>query len=107
MSVSSTRVRDLEELVTLQDRAIQALQQASLALSLALSALQQSLEEKGQQNKFKFDPNTHTPNTQWPNALPTITYAIPNQSWKHPAVYNGGGFNGEVPTGRVHVPTID
>jgi hypothetical protein len=50
------RMREMEELIGLQDRAIQALQQATVALNLALQALQRSMDEKGQQNHFTFEP---------------------------------------------------
>ena len=42
-------LKDVDELVELQDRAIQALQQATLALQVALLALQRSVAEKGEQ----------------------------------------------------------
>ena len=68
MSVKETRrVRELDELIDLQDKAIQALQQAQLALSLALQALQQSLAEKGDQQKLPGllqTPFTQIPYTQ-------------------------------------------
>lgn len=48
--------KDVEELLELQDRAIQALQQATLALQIALQALQDSRTEKGDQQKMVFVP---------------------------------------------------
>ena len=57
MTKETRRVREMEELIDLQSKAIEALQQAAQALSLALQALQQSAAEKGQQNKFTFTPS--------------------------------------------------
>jgi hypothetical protein len=48
--------KDVNELLELQDRAIQALQQATLALQIALQALQDSRVEKGDQQKMVFVP---------------------------------------------------
>ncbi len=48
--------KDVDELLALQDRAIQALQQATLALQIALQALQDSRIEKGDQQRMTFVP---------------------------------------------------
>lgn len=69
------RLREMEELIDLQDKAIQALQQASTALNLALQALQQAAAEKGFQNKFAFHSQysipLNVPNNGFVNAIPT------------------------------------
>ena len=62
--------KSVDELLELQDKAIQALQQATLALQIALQALQDSRNEKGEQQKMVFVPVTggNTP----PNGFPNI-----------------------------------
>ena len=56
MRVRDTRkMREMDELIDLQDKAIQALQQATAALSLTLQALQQSLDENVQYPPGKHD----------------------------------------------------
>jgi hypothetical protein len=65
--------KDVNELLELQDRAIQALQQATLALQIALQALQDSRVEKGDQQKMVFVPVPapnpfYTTPTEWPGS---------------------------------------
>jgi hypothetical protein len=50
----SLRLKDIDELISLQDRAIEALKQANTALSLALSALERARNEHGYPQKLDF-----------------------------------------------------
>lgn len=63
------RLKDLEELVELQAKAIEALQHAAGALKIALEVIQKAHAEKGSQEKIVFvqptiptpQPNPYTP----------------------------------------------
>jgi hypothetical protein len=63
------RVRNLEELVTLQDKAIEALTQANAALQLALETLRAARAEKGTPMILPFA--THPPNVT-PKTVPNM-----------------------------------
>jgi len=65
--------KDVNELLELQDRAIQALQQATLALQIALQALQDSRVEKGDQQKMVFVPVPSLP----VDSTPYVPYTPP------------------------------
>jgi hypothetical protein len=55
------RMKNLEELVELQAKAIEALQQAAGALRIALEVIQKSYAEKGTQEKIIFVPQPALP----------------------------------------------
>jgi type II secretory pathway pseudopilin PulG len=67
-------VRDYEELISLQDKAIQALQQANLALQLALSALQKARAEAGFAPPIPFYAN---PGSSWQGQYQTWSGTFP------------------------------
>ena len=50
------RIREYEEIITLQDKAIEALKQANRALEIALSTLERARNEHGYPQKFDFGP---------------------------------------------------
>jgi len=66
-----SRVKNLEELVELQAKAIEALQQAAGALRIALEVIQKSHAEKGTQEKIVFVPQPSVPQ---PNPIPYTPY---------------------------------
>jgi hypothetical protein len=69
--------KDVDELLELQDRAIQALQQATLALQIALQALQDSRVEKGDQQKMTFVPVPTNPFVQpYYTPVPNVPYIM-------------------------------
>jgi len=68
------RLKDLEELVELQAKAIEALQQAAGALKIALEVIQKAPAEKGSQEKIVF-------------VQPTIPTPVPDPN---PQIYLGG-----------------
>jgi hypothetical protein len=84
--------KDVDELLELQDRAIQALQQATLALQIALQALQDSRVEKGDQQKMTFVPVPTNPFAQ------PYTVPVPNSV---PYTTIIGGFPGVITTTGV------
>jgi hypothetical protein len=105
MSVKETRrMREMEELIDLQDKAIQALQQAAAALSLALQSMKQSMDEKGQQNKFTFHPQyipmlaPSAGGVTQPTLTPLTPYEYPVTS---PPQYQYGNVAGSQPSNNV------
>jgi hypothetical protein len=69
--------KDVNELLELQDRAIQAQQQATLALQIALQALQDSRVEKGDQQKMVFVPVQEKAPYNSPENSPFTPYSTP------------------------------
>lgn len=80
--------KDVNELLELQDRAIQALQQATLALQIALQALQDSRVEKGDQQKMVFVPVPSSPQ------VPTPYFSQPYASPSSTPFFNPSPFPG-------------
>jgi hypothetical protein len=76
------RMKDLEELVGLQAKAIEALQQAVGALRIALEVIQKSHAEKGTQEKIVFVPGAPaTPyNPPTPVPQPYFGESLPAQN---------------------------
>jgi hypothetical protein len=96
--------KDVDELLAMQDRAIKALEQAALALQIALQVLQDSKNEKGDQQKMVFVPvPTQVPTPvptpgPMPVPMPYISPSIPGvedwgayQSWINGATVPGKG----------------
>lgn len=107
----SRRERSLEEIITLQDQAIQALQQATAAMKLALETIQAARNEQGYRQSIPFGVPSQFPQNppyqpwggdgtftlpQWDGSGQQISYTLePNTAGLNPtnAVLNGGQLN--------------
>jgi hypothetical protein len=98
-----SHVKDLEELVELQARAIEALQQAAGALRIALEVIQKSHAEKGTQEKIVFVPQPALPA---PATGPYVPATQPyfGGSTENPWGTAAGGiqWNGSAPGGLAY-----
>jgi hypothetical protein len=81
--------KDVDELLAMQDRAIKALEQAALALQIALQVLQDSKNEKGDQQKMVFVPGPTPGPTTLP--MPYIAGGDAYNSWMNGAILPGKG----------------
>lgn len=87
-----TLLKRLEEITALQDKAIAALQQANLALQLALDALEKNRKEQGDQNKIIFvQPEKITPNYPAPYIQTPSPFTVPTSPWGASPTITGTG----------------
>lgn len=90
-----TLLKRLEEITALQDKAIAALQQANLALQLALDALEKNRKEQGDQNKIIFvQPEKITPSYPAPYIQTPSPFTVPNSPWGTSPTITGTGQQG-------------
>ena len=89
------RLRDYEELISLQDKAIAALQQANVALGLALDALLYARQEHGSLGNLFGQPAAWPPPSPYTmpgGSVPNtglFTYTVPSQPWGGSPPSNG------------------
>lgn len=97
------QVRALEELITLQDKAITALQMANQALQIALDAVQAARAELGFKQPFPgFGPGIGGSGTVPyinPYSIYTVPAPVPNTSPSGTFVWGGSNLQGSLSSG--------